>query len=316
MISLEKVLKEILPIYSRYMVCYTLDEQNEIINEFLGVIDINDKRRLIKDEIDMCKICKFNPRNLNIYRILPSTIAKDICKYNYKECKKCNKLKTIVDFVDKDNVNKIEKVIDVLNEKENTKIDGSGFYNDINNSKFIYVNLLEYPTFKKIQKKLNDDEKKVYDIDLHKRLKTYYRNLWQENRDIDDKRNYMDSYYDGLRNVYIAEFKNNRLTTRNQMYDFVKQKFQFLKSILEKVFNIISKDKFNSNDLLKQLCSDVNLVVKNCLTSTSRGYDCNDFRIYLDRRCPYLTKEEYTRIRREENAILNREYLNSTVDFE
>ena len=82
-----KVLKEILPIYSRYMVCYTLDEQNEIINEFLGVIDINDKKRLIKDEIDMCKICKFNPRNLNMYRILPSTIAKDICKYNYKECK-------------------------------------------------------------------------------------------------------------------------------------------------------------------------------------------------------------------------------------
>ena len=298
------------------MVCYTLDEQNEIINEFLDIIDINDKKRLIKDEIDMCKICKFNPRNLNIYRILPSTIAKDICKYNYKECKKCNKLKTIVDFVDKDNVNKIEKVIDVLNEKENTKIGGSGFYNDINNSKFIYVNLLEYPTFKKIQKKLNDDEKKVYDIDLHKRLKTYYRNLWQENRDIDDKRNYMDSYYDGLRNVYIAEFKNNRLTTRNQMYDFVKQKFQFLKSIPEKVFNIISKDKFNSNDLLKQLCSDVNLVVKNCLTSTSRGYQCNDFERYLDRRCPYLTKEEYTRIRREENAILNREYLNSTKDFE
>ena len=37
------------------MVCYTLDEQNEIINEFLGVIDIiNDKKRLIKDEIAMC----------------------------------------------------------------------------------------------------------------------------------------------------------------------------------------------------------------------------------------------------------------------
>ena len=48
MISLEKVLKEVLPIYSRYMVYYTLDEQNEIINEFLDVIDINDKRRLIK----------------------------------------------------------------------------------------------------------------------------------------------------------------------------------------------------------------------------------------------------------------------------
>ena len=181
------------------MVCYTLEEQEEIINEFLEVIDINDKRQLIKDEIETCKICKFNPRNLNMYRILPSTIAKDICKYNYKECKKCNKLKAIVDFVDKDNVNKIEKVIDVLNEKENTKIDGSGFYNDINNSKFIYVNLLEYPTFKKIQKKLNDDEKKVYDIDLHKELNTYHKNLWQENRDIDYERNYMGGYYDGLR---------------------------------------------------------------------------------------------------------------------
>ena len=312
MLSLEKVLKEISPIYSRYMVCYTLEEQEEIINEFLEVIDINDKRQLIKDEIETCKICKFNPRNLNMYRILPSTIAKDICKYNYKECKKCNKLKAIVDFVDKDNVNKIEKVIDVLNEKENTKIDGSGFYNDINNSKFIYVNLLEYPTFKKIQKKLNDDEKKVYDIDLHKELNTYHKNLWQENRDIDYERNYMGGYYDGLRYRYIAEFKNNRLTSRNQMYDFVKQKFKFLKSILEKVFDIISKDKLSSNELLKQLCSDVSKIVKNSFTNTSEGYDCNDFRIYLDRRCPYLTKEEYTRIRREEFAI----YLNSTADFE
>ena len=48
MISLEKVLKEILPIYSRYMVCYTLDEQNEIINDFLDVIDANDMIREFK----------------------------------------------------------------------------------------------------------------------------------------------------------------------------------------------------------------------------------------------------------------------------
>ena len=181
----------------------------------------------------------------------------------------------------------------------------------------IRFNLLEYPTYKKIQKKLNDDEKNVYDLKLHKELKTYYKNRWQENRDIDDKRNYMDSYYDGLRNRYIAElFKNNQLKSRNQLYDFVKQKFKFLKSILEKVFDMISKDKFNSNELLRQLCSDVNSIVKNCLTSTSRGYQCNDFERYLDRRCPYLSKEEYTRIRREEDAILNREYLNSVDDFE
>ena len=49
MLSLENILKEILPIYSRYMVCYTLDEQNEIINEFLDVIDANDMIREFKD---------------------------------------------------------------------------------------------------------------------------------------------------------------------------------------------------------------------------------------------------------------------------
>ena len=31
------------------MVCYTLDEQNEIINEFLDVIDANDMIREFKD---------------------------------------------------------------------------------------------------------------------------------------------------------------------------------------------------------------------------------------------------------------------------
>ena len=49
MLSLEHVLKEILPIYRRYMVCYTLDEQNEIINDFLDVIDANDMIREFKD---------------------------------------------------------------------------------------------------------------------------------------------------------------------------------------------------------------------------------------------------------------------------
>ena len=38
-----KLLKGIFPMYSRYMVCNTLEEQNEIINEFLDVIEANDK---------------------------------------------------------------------------------------------------------------------------------------------------------------------------------------------------------------------------------------------------------------------------------
>ena len=34
------------------MVCFTEKEQNQIINEFLTVIDICDKKRLIKEDIE------------------------------------------------------------------------------------------------------------------------------------------------------------------------------------------------------------------------------------------------------------------------
>ena len=39
----KKWLKGIFPIYSRYMVYNTLEEQNEIINEFLDIIKANNK---------------------------------------------------------------------------------------------------------------------------------------------------------------------------------------------------------------------------------------------------------------------------------
>ena len=64
------------------MVSYTEKEQNEIINEFLKVIDVCDKKRLIRSDIETCKICKFNNENLYMYKSLPSDIAKNICKFN------------------------------------------------------------------------------------------------------------------------------------------------------------------------------------------------------------------------------------------
>ena len=96
------------------MVSYTEKEQEEIINEFLTVIDVCDKKRLIKNDIETCKKCKFNYGNTYMYKSLPSDIAKNICKFNYEECYKCNKLKNIVEHVDKHNINYIDKVIQVL----------------------------------------------------------------------------------------------------------------------------------------------------------------------------------------------------------
>ena len=183
------------------MVCYTLDEQNEIINEFLGVIDINDKKRLIKDEIDMCKICKFNYGNLQMYKSLPQVIANNICKFNYKECDKCKKLKNIDDYINKHNINHIDRVIEVLNEKENIEIN-----DNTNNDIFIYVNLVQYPTYKKITKKLYDDEKKYYDKEMHKELKQYYNNLWKEGS---NKTPSIERYYNKMRFRYVKEFDDN-----------------------------------------------------------------------------------------------------------
>ena len=48
--SLENIFKEKLSIYIKYSIkYYTLDEQNEIINEFLDVIDAKDMIREFKD---------------------------------------------------------------------------------------------------------------------------------------------------------------------------------------------------------------------------------------------------------------------------
>ena len=60
------------------MVCYTLEEQNEIINEFLKVIDINDNKKLIRKDIENCRICKINLANTYFLKTYPTDIAKKI----------------------------------------------------------------------------------------------------------------------------------------------------------------------------------------------------------------------------------------------
>ena len=285
------------------MVSYTEKEQNEIINEFLKVIDVCDKKRLIRTDIETCKICKFNNGNLYMYKSLPSDIAKSICRFNYKECKKCKKLKEIVDYVDKDNVNMIDKVIDGLNKKEHTEIDGSGFSNGINNSIFTYVNLFKYPTYKNISNKLNDDEKKYFDKGMHEEMKTYYNNLWKEGKDIDDKKSYIESYFTNLRYKFIREFNdslNKHINLRDELYNFVKEKFNFIETILIKIFNMINKPKMNSNELMLELYHDCASCVKAKLTDAKKGYyGSYDFERYLDNRFPYLPKEAYNELRKK-----------------
>ena len=87
-------------------------EQEEIINEFLNQININDIKRTINRKIGMCKECKFNYNNIQLYKTkLSENIIKHICKYNYKECYKCKRLRQLNTFVNIDTCNKSKEFI-------------------------------------------------------------------------------------------------------------------------------------------------------------------------------------------------------------
>ena len=72
--------------YYNYMVkMFSEIEQEEIINEFLNQININDIKRTINRKIGMCKECKFNYTNIQLYKtklseILLNTYANIIIK--------------------------------------------------------------------------------------------------------------------------------------------------------------------------------------------------------------------------------------------
>ena len=313
------------------MVCFTKKEQEEIINEFLTVIDICDKKRFIKSDIETCKKCKFNYGNMYMYKSLPSDIAKNICKFNYEECNKCNKLKNIVEYVDKNNVHMIDNIINILNEKEKYQINGSGYSNEINNSIFIYVNLFKYPTYKNILNKINHDEKKYYNKEMHEEMKNYYNNLWKENKDYDDKKSYIENYYTSLRYRFIQEFDDNidkHINLRDDLYKFVKDKFKFIETIMIKIFNMINKPKINSTNLMLVLYYDCVSNIQEKITNTNNGYfGSYDFEKYLDNRFPFLDKKEYIKIKKiEYNKVGKKlyndikmpdnEYLKNASDFD
>ena len=58
MISLESVLKDILPIYIRY-VMFSEDEQEIIIHEFLNMLSRKETAEYLKDKCSKCQECKF-----------------------------------------------------------------------------------------------------------------------------------------------------------------------------------------------------------------------------------------------------------------
>ena len=70
----------------------------------------------------MCNECKFNYNNIQIYKTkLSENIIKHICKYNYKECYKCKRLKQLNTFVNTDTCSKSKEFIKLTEIIENEK---------------------------------------------------------------------------------------------------------------------------------------------------------------------------------------------------
>ena len=45
---------------------FSHEEQEEIINKFLNVIEM---KTIIEDKVSICKNCKFNQQNMNLYKL-------------------------------------------------------------------------------------------------------------------------------------------------------------------------------------------------------------------------------------------------------
>ena len=90
-------------------------EQEEIINKFLDVVEM---KTIIKTKLSMCKVCKFNQQNMNLYKLnIPDPIVKHICKYNYEECEVCKTLKQFKDNVYDCSMENFENVVKAFEDK-------------------------------------------------------------------------------------------------------------------------------------------------------------------------------------------------------
>ena len=55
-----------------------MEEHNDIITEFLDVIDVCSWKKAKHYDLDACKACKFNHERLYMYKSLPPDIAKQL----------------------------------------------------------------------------------------------------------------------------------------------------------------------------------------------------------------------------------------------
>ena len=209
------------------------------------------------------------------------------------------------------------KIIEVLNEKENTEIN-----DDKNKNIFVYVNLIKYPAYGKIIERLGDGgHKKCYDKEMHNELRKYYNNLWKEKK---NKTPSIESYYNKLRFRYVKEFDDNIEkydNSRGWLIHFIMCKFSFIECIVNEILDIIIDSSLNS---LSFFLVKSNIITLNIRFMMSRftnvdkdGFLSKDFQQYLDNRFPYVHNKQkiiQNKIKQPSKKYLD--YLKDASDFD
>ena len=248
--------------YYNYMVkMFSEIEQEEIINEFLNQININDIKRTINRKIGMCKECKFNYTNIQLYKTkLSENIIKHICKYNYKECYKCKRLKQLSTFVNIDTCNKSKEFIKLTKIIENEK--GEDTTVTIHNIKdYYFTKLYKFPTFKFIKSNLLKDvnERHNYTRDIHDRIKDCYELYYKGNiKTVSAGVDHSDTpIYKTVEIKYIETFKDRLVNEFLDEYDISKDQknrrdcFRYIENNISNtltIFKIILSHIFNKQD--------------------------------------------------------------------
>ena len=264
--------------YYNYMVkMFSEIEQEEIIIEFLNKINMNDTIRMINRKIGMCKECKFNYNNIQLYRTkLSENIIKHICKYNYKECYKCKRLKQLSTFVNIDTCNKSKEFIKLTEIIENEKEEDTTV--TINNIKDYYsTKLYKFPTFKFIKSNLlkNVEGRHNYTRDIHDRIRDCYELYYKGNiKTVSAGVDLGDTpIYETVEIQYIETYKNGLVDEFLDEYDISKDQknrrdcFRYIENnILNtlNIFKIILSHIFNKQDnaLSNILFNDVGHIPK------------------------------------------------------
>ena len=210
---------------------FSHEEQEEIISEFLNVIEM---KTIIKDKVSRCATCKFNQKNMSLYKLnIPVNIITKICKYSYEECEVCKTLTDFKEYVYDCSIEDFENVVKSVEDKHKYNITN---YTEkkLDSQIYSYVKLNPFPKFEKTLQwsKSVLPECKFYNIEFYNDIKLLYDTAFI----IDEK---VKQFYSKQRRRLINEYDKNVDEKNNTKRKFVNHLERQLSKVESAFFAIL-----------------------------------------------------------------------------